>query len=323
MKNGANNHNQKEQEPSPKEMGFVVRALLALGFFILGFNLSKTAFFNAYPMFGYHSIAEVFISIGAAFLGFYIVPFLLIKAKYWAENLVIRTVTDIVTNFWELQSKRIQEARREKQKRKSESDFAKMQEDLESGILLDTSVLIDGRIIDVAKAGFLSGTLIVLQEVINELHLVSDNADKLKRQRGRRGLDIVKDLKKYAKVVAMDSKVKEVGVDKILVKFAKQHKLKLMTLDFNLNKVANVGGIKVLNLNELINALKTVYLPGEEMKVKIIQEGKEKNQGVGYLQDGTMIIVQNAKDKVGQEVATKVAKIIQSPAGKMIFCELL
>lgn len=135
------------------------------------------------------------------------------------------------------------------------------------------------------------------------------------------GLDVIKELKKRTNVIVPDIKTKDKDVDSTLIEYAKEKKIKLMTMDFNLNKVAKVSGITVLNLNELINALKTVLLPGEKFGVKIVQEGKEKKQGIGYLNDGTMVIVEDGIDKVGQEVEAVVIKVIQSSAGKIVFGE--
>ena len=197
-----------------------------------------------------------------------------------------------------------------------------MREQISNGILLDTSVLIDGRILDLVKTGFIENLLVIPSFVISELHLISDSEDALKRQKGRRGLDVINEVKKLTKVFTPDVTTKNGGVDGDLIKFAKQYKMKLMTLDFNLNKVAQTSGIKVLNINELVNAVKTAIIPGEKITVKIVQEGKEKQQGIGYLADGTMLVVEGAKQMVGQDVAVKVVRVIQTNAGKMIFCVL-
>lgn len=228
-------------------------------------------------------------------------------------------VNEIVANFWDQQSRKIQEARREKQKKKVEEEDSKRKSDWEHAIVLDTSVLVDGRVIDIVKTGFLDHRLIIIQAVLDELQAIADSKDKLKRQRGRRGLDIAKELKKHSKVIIPDIGANGKGVDAKLVSFAKEHKLKLMTMDFNLNKVAQVSGVKTLNLNDLINGLKTVMLPGESIRIKIVQQGKEKEQGIGYLPDGTMIIVEGAKERVGEEIDAIVSKIIQSSAGRIIF----
>lgn len=306
-----------------KEVKLFIRALSALIFLILGFSFSRSAFFNEYPMFGYNFIIEVFVALLCGLFGFFIFPVLIVSTKAWIENLITKSVANIVANFWDLQTRKIQEARREKQRRKSQSDAEKVKQVITDAVLVDTSVLVDGRIVDILKTGFFDKTLIIPQFVINELHLISDNKDKIKRQRGRRGLDVIKEVKKYTKIVTPETKDSKEGVDKQLIVFAKENNVKLLTLDFNLNKVANISNVKVLNINDLVNAIKTVLLPGEEFTIKIIQEGKEKEQGVGYMTDGTMIVVDKAKSKVGEEVTAKVAKVIQSAAGKIIFCELV
>lgn len=313
---------QKLNKPSSKEVGLAVRIAFTVTFFILGFNLSRSAFFMELPFFGYHTLLEILISSLAAVFGFYVFPFLLVQAWYSIQILIENTVSDIVSSFWEQQSKRLQEARREKEKRKAEEEALKVKHNYENAVVLDTSVLIDGRILDITKTGFLDKVLIVPQYVITELQTVADSKDKVKRQRGRRGLDIVRDLKRLTEVIIPEVKSKGKSVDQDLVNYAKTYKVKLMTMDFNLNKVATVAGVKVLNINDLLNALKTVMLPGEDIKIKIIQEGKEKEQGIGYLPDGTMIVVEKAKFLVGQEVSARVSKVIQSSAGRMIFCNL-
>jgi uncharacterized protein YacL len=245
------------------------------------------------------------------------------KVRAWFEVIIAKVITDVVNSFWDQQSHRIQEARRQRDKKQKEERDRKAREVLTDGILLDTSVLIDGRILDIAKTGFLASPLIVPKVVLNELHLISDSDDKIKRQKGRRGLDILKNLRDVTKVIVFTSHAKENAVDSELIAIAKRFKIRLMTLDFNLNKVANVSGVKVLNINELVNAVKLTVLPGEEITVHIVQEGKEKEQGVGYMPDGTMIVVDKAKDLIGNDVTAKVSRVIQTNAGKMIFCNLM
>lgn len=191
--------------------------------------------------------------------------------------------------------------------------------------ILDTSVIIDGRIADIADTGFLEGNLIVPRFVLDELQYVADSADSLKRARGRRGLDILNRMQRssgiYIDVVDHDfPKIK--GVDSKLVALAKKTNGKIITNDFNLNKVAELQGIKILNVNELANALKPVVLPGELMTVKIIKDGKEPGQGVAYLEDGTMIIVDNAQRYQGENVEALVTSVLQTTAGRMIFSEM-
>jgi uncharacterized protein YacL len=188
--------------------------------------------------------------------------------------------------------------------------------------LLDTSVLIDGRIADVCEAQFLDGVLIVPQFVLHELQLVADSGDALKRQRGRRGLDVLERVRKMPgiEVRILDSPGLQLGdVDHKLVGLAQQMGAKIVTNDFNLNKVATVQGLSVLNVNQLANALKPVVLPGESMRVLILREGKEANQGVGYLDDGTMVVVDGAKRFVNKRVDITVTSVHQTTAGKMIF----
>jgi uncharacterized protein YacL len=188
--------------------------------------------------------------------------------------------------------------------------------------ILDTSVIIDGRIADICETGFLDGVLLVPQFVLNELQYIADSPDPLKRNRGRKGLDILQRIQKgiHVKVVITPADFPEVKeVDLKLIELAKQSRAKILTNDFNLNKVAQLRGVEVLNVNELANSLKPVVLPGEPMKVFIIKEGKEPNQGVGYLDDGTMVVVDNAKRLIGKTVDIVVTSVLQTTAGKMFF----
>jgi uncharacterized protein YacL len=188
--------------------------------------------------------------------------------------------------------------------------------------ILDTSVIIDGRIADIAETGFLDGVLVIPQFVLRELQLVADSADSMKRNRGRRGLDILQRVQKMAhldvQIVEQDfPHVRE--VDMKLIELAKVFDCKVVTNDFNLNKVAQLHGVEVLNINELANSLKPIVLPGETMRVFILKEGKEYNQGVAYLDDGTMVVVDNAKKMISKTIDISVTSVLQTTAGKMIF----
>jgi uncharacterized protein YacL len=188
--------------------------------------------------------------------------------------------------------------------------------------LLDTSVIIDGRIADIADTGFLDGTMVVPQFILHELQMIADSSDSIKRNRGRRGLDILQRLQKISgvtvQIVEKDyPEVKE--VDLKLIEMAKDMNAKIVTNDFNLNKIAQLRGVSVLNINELANALKPVVLPGESMKVFILKEGKEESQGVAYLDDGTMVVVDEARSLIGRNVEVVVTSLLQTTAGKMIF----
>jgi uncharacterized protein YacL len=188
--------------------------------------------------------------------------------------------------------------------------------------ILDTSVIIDGRIADLCDTGFIDGTLVIPQFVLKELQLVADSGDSMKRNRGRRGLDILQKIQKMsgAEVIVSDADFPEVReVDLKLIELARSLSGKIVTNDFNLNKVAQLRGVQVLNINELANALKPVVLPGEIMKVFILKEGKEYNQGVAYLDDGTMVVVDNARKMISKTIDVVVTSVLQTTAGKMIF----
>ena len=188
--------------------------------------------------------------------------------------------------------------------------------------VLDTSVIIDGRISDICETGFLDGTLVVPQFVLKELQMVADSSDSMKRNRGRRGLDILQKMQKMAgvEVVVSDMDFADIReVDLKLIELARTLAGKIVTNDFNLNKVAQLRGVEVLNINELANAIKPVVLPGELMKVFILKEGKEYNQGVAYLDDGTMVVVDNARKMIGKTIDVVVTSVLQTTAGKMIF----
>ena len=188
--------------------------------------------------------------------------------------------------------------------------------------ILDTSVIIDGRIADICETGFLDGVLVVPQFVLRELQYVADSADPLKRNRGRKGLDILQRIKKCVDVNVMISEADFPDVrdvDQKLIELARQMSAKIVTNDLNLNKVAQLRGVDVLNINDLANSLKPVVLPGETMNVFILKEGKEPNQGVAYLDDGTMVVVDNARRQLGKNVEIIVTSVLQTTAGKMFF----
>jgi uncharacterized protein YacL len=203
--------------------------------------------------------------------------------------------------------------------------FAKGSHKKDGGKLLDTSVIIDGRVADICETDFLEGPLVIPQFVLQELQHIADSADNLKRARGRRGLDILNRMQKgdtvEVKVVDEDyPDIKE--VDAKLIALAREMNAKIITNDFNLNKVAQLQGVPVLNINQLANALKPMVLPGEVLHLQIMREGKEQGQGVAYLDDGTMVVVENASRHLGQEVEASVTSILQTTAGRMIFTTL-
>ena len=208
---------------------------------------------------------------------------------------------------------------RERDKDKKNKNYSKG-----NAKVLDTSVIIDGRIFDLCQTGFIEGTLVIPSFVLDELRHISDSADSLKRNRGRRGLDI---LNKIQKELEIETKIWEGDfkdipeVDSKLLKLAQKLNGKVITNDFNLNKVAEFQGVPVLNINELANAIKPVVLPGEEMKIIVIKDGKESTQGIGYLDDGTMIVVEGGKKHIGEEIFVVVTSVLQTSAGRMIFAK--
>ena len=192
-------------------------------------------------------------------------------------------------------------------------------------ILLDTSVIIDGRIADIVQTGFLAGTLLIPRFVLNELQYIADSPDNLRRQRGRRGMEVLSRLQKDTMVPVRISDIDVEGVREVddkLVILARQLRCPILTNDYNLNRVAELQGVVVMNVNELANAVKLVLLPGETLGVNIIQEGREAGQGVGYLDDGTMVVVEDGREFLNQEVTVVVTKVLQTAAGRMIFARI-
>ena len=193
-------------------------------------------------------------------------------------------------------------------------------------IFVDTSVLIDGRIIAVAQSGFITGTLTIPKSVIGELQFLADNADNEKRSRARHGLDVISELQKIPNIkveILQDGSRAENGVDERLLELAKRYKGAICTIDFNLNKVAQVEHITVLNVNDLAMSLRMAYLPGEKMLLELTQKGQDAHQAVGHLTDGTMVVVEHANNKVGQIVEIEFIRSLQTAAGKMMFAKLV
>lgn len=192
-------------------------------------------------------------------------------------------------------------------------------------ILLDTSVIIDGRITDIARTGFLVGTLLIPRFVLNELQYIADSPDALRRQRGRRGMEVLSQLQKDTTVPVRISDIDVEGVREVddkLVVLARQLRCPILTNDYNLNRVAELQGVAVLNVNELANAVKSMFLPGEVVTVDIIQEGRESGQGIAYLDDGTMVVVEDGKEYIGKQTGVVVTKVLQTSAGRMVFARI-
>lgn len=189
-------------------------------------------------------------------------------------------------------------------------------------VLLDTSVIIDGRIADISRTGFIMGAMLVPRFVLNELHHIADSPDPIRRNRGRRGIEILNDVQQNSPVpvIISDLDIEDIEtVDEKLIQLARQLSCTILTNDYNLNRIADLQGVTVLNINELANAVRMVFLPGEEMDIQVIQDGRELGQGVGYLDDGTMVVIEGGKRHVGQQIRVVVTKVLQTSAGRMIF----
>jgi len=203
-----------------------------------------------------------------------------------------------------------------------ESDEQSLSKSESRTILLDTSVIIDGRIADIARTGFLAGTLLIPRFVLAELQYIADSADSLRRQRGRRGMEVLSQLQKQSIIPVRLTDIDVEGVREVddkLVILARQLRCPILTNDYNLNRIAELQGVSILNVNELANAVKSALLPGEILNVRVIQEGKEAAQGVGYMDDGTMVVIEGGREHLNQEIPVMVTKVLQTAAGRMIF----
>lgn len=202
----------------------------------------------------------------------------------------------------------------------------KRQELKEEVVIVDTSSIIDGRILDLVKTGFIEVQFNIPRFVLNELHALADSTDHMKRQKGKRGIEILHSLKKeqYIEVVISEEDIKDVKtVDEKLIRLAQITDAKVLTTDYNLNRIAQLQGVRVLNINDLANALKPTFAAGEQFPIKLIKEGKEQNQAIGYLEDGTMVVVENARRLIGKTVNIEVTSVLQSPSGRIVFTKLV
>ena len=297
----------------------IFRVILGVGFAALGYFASVRFLDIADP--GVKTGISVIITIASGAAGVFLVPLISRWVGYWSSVFAQRVANEVVSQarFPTLKGMRELPSRipRPGGKKKEEVRYV-------NPIAVDTSSLIDGRVADVVESGFLYGTLIVPRFILSELQHIADASNALRRGRGRRGLEALETIKKSKQVkivIYNNGDTKGKNIDEKLLNLAKTLKAKILTTDFNLNKVATVSGIKILNINELVNSLKTTLLPGEPLEVNIIQEGKEKTQGVGYLPDGTMIVVENGGSSIGKTVQTTVSRVLQTAAGRMIFVQ--
>lgn len=258
-------------------------------------------------------ISQLLINIPIPFVGNIMSAFLYLFLGYLGIRIATKNTPDILALPAKMRGPVVKE--------KAKHEF---QEGCKPKIL-DTSVIIDGRIADISKTGFIEGPLVIPEFVLEELQHIADSSDNLKRNRGRRGLDILNKIQKEleVEVIIVDIDFEDVAeVDSKLVKLAQQLNGKVVTNDFNLNKVADLQGVQVLNINELTNAVKSIVLAGEEMDTQIIKEGKESGQGVGYLDDGTMIVVDGGRRLIGKNATVVVTSVLQTSAGRMIFAKM-
>lgn len=289
---------------------FYVRPVLAVTFAFLGVYIARLGTFE---IDGASKLIVLTIAGGAfALLGFNLPELLVLVGRAGITAIAMQIIR-------ELPKEAVSMAQLPFTQRRQQDPEV----EYERPILVDTSVLIDGRIAEIIKSGFLTGELLIMPSVIAELHALSDSGDNLKRAKGRRGLDLLQEVKgaRDMKLVVLEEEPAGHEVDEKLVKLAQKLKASILTVDFNLNKVASLRGVKVLNINELANAVKTKVLPGEELEVEIKAFGKAKDQGVGYLEDGTMVVVEGGAKQKGKNMTVNVMKVLQTAAGRMIFSQ--
>lgn len=293
----------------------ILRLVLAVIFALTAFIFSEVV--PDIPPF-HHNLLRIIITVWSGLIGYGIFPELAravtVSFLNLVNNITARVSTEIVSHMMRLPS---------------QNPFSAPNPvhapvggvSVNQPMILDTSAVIDGRILDIAKTGFIFGTILLPTFVLSELQQVADSADFLKRSRGRRGFEIIEELKKVKtiRVEIWEREPAAKGVDEKLLKLAKSLHGRIVTTDFNLNRVASVSNVAVLNVNDLANAVKTMAIPGEQLQVKVVHLGKDSKQGVGYLPDGTMIVVENGAELVGKDIKTEVHRVIQVAAGRMIF----
>lgn len=290
---------------------------------VLGFLIARALYFADSPLFGYELLGEVIIGSLLFLLFFYFGVRIVHFIGTWFEKLIVKTFNKVLYDFWQKQSKNIIETFKKENRDENGNEASRLSTTKE--VVLDTSAIIDGRIFSVIRHGFMDNVIVVPQNVIDELQRMADKSNDAKRRKGRLGLDNLNEIRKLVsrkrfKVIDLRSKPDE--VDQSLVTYCKKNNAKLVTIDFNLNKVAKVAGVRVLNVNQLVNDIKTNLVPGDYLEVKLVQKGKESGQAVGYLEDGTMVVINDAETKIDQTVQVSVEKVLQTDAGKMIFASV-
>ncbi len=298
----------------------IFRTLLGAATATLGYLVTHR-YLSRIVIFGVPQLFPTIVAFVSGAFSVLILPVLALHISKWFHGLIGKIVMENLTRFWEEQVARFRE--RELFTLPEEETELEREEDL-GGVILDTSVIIDGRVLDIVEAGFLPQRFIIPRFVVEELQDVADSEDDIRRKKGRRGLKILEQLRKRKGELfeVWSGDVKGKDIDRKLISLARKRQANLLTVDFNLNKAAGVTGVKVLNINELANALRMPFVPGETVTIKLVQSGKEDGQGVGYLEDGTMIVVEDGEEKIGEKVKVEVTRSLQTEAGQMIFAAL-
>ena len=301
-------------------MNIILRLILATVFALIAFIFSEVVP-DLPPI--HKSILRVSITIWFGLLGYGLFPDIARTISSYSLNLMNAVTMRISTEV-------MNQLMRISKPQNVTAPFGSQQSaigsvTLNQPMILDTSAIIDGRILDIAKTGFLHGTMLIPTFILQEMQQVADSSDYLKRSRGRKGFEIIEELKKIKsiRVEIWEKDVVAKAVDDKVIKLAKNLHGRIITTDYNLNRVASVQNVTVLNINDLSNAVKAVAIPGEKLTVKVVHIGKDPTQGVGYLQDGTMVVVENGAQLVGSDVKTEVTRLIQGSAGRMIFTKNL
>lgn len=299
-----------------KLSAIIFRTLLGAAFAAGGYLLTHRLFPDL-ALFGVSQLLPTLTAFVFGAFSILILPVLSVQISSWFHDLMGKIVMENLAKFWEGQMTRFRERNPFSSERREEQPA----DVKEGGIIFDTSVIIDGRILDIVETGFLPQDFILPRFVIEELQDVADSEDDIRRKKGRRGLETLEKLRgsKSGSFSVFDGDVRGKDIDRKLITLAKERDAKLLTVDFNLNKAARVSGVGVLNVNELANALRMNFVPGETLEIKVVQKGKEEGQGVGYLEDGTMIVVEEAENDIGKKVEIEVTRSLQTEAGRMIF----
>jgi len=302
----------------------IIRTLAGALFTGLGYFLTYR-YFSHLALFGIPYLLPTLVAFVLGAFSIFSLPVLGNNLLQWFTGVLRGIVKESLSEFLGTQVGRLKERAAHPKPNRSEGALQEGSVLPIGGAVLDTSAIIDGRILDIIRAGFLRGRIVLPRSVLEELRRVADSQNDLRRKRGRRGLDILEELKKIKgeEFVVWEGELGEGDVDRQLVSLAEKETASLITTDFNLNKAARVAGVSVLNINDLANALKAILVPGETTKIKLVQKGKGDGQGVGYLEDGTMVVVEDGEEKIGKKVEVEVTRSLQTEAGRMIFARLV